>query len=274
MSNRFWIPTLMATALLLSACGDDDASEPAPEGGDTPAEQSEDAPAETADSTEPAPSDEAPDLDTADPEADTATPPSAGQLDDQAPAGETGSAVGDATSDDTAPEDAMSEEAVPEDVTADDDTLSADPEDVLEDEDAAMAGEVTKSDVDEVISDIDRRFEEAEQELKKQFEEAEKQAPTTDPLPGEEGASAENGMPSERDVTLPDEELDIEPSAPPGKLDGELGKSEVDELIEDAERRFEETQQQLQEQYKELEQQEVETASDTATPTVEEPERN
>lgn len=258
MSKRFWIPALAATALLLSACGDDEApdgttAKDAPTkdaANDTPTEQQapaeQDAPAEQ----------ETPAVD-----ANGSNETTAAEADGSTPA------VDSDTQPVSAGEASGSVEA--EQVKADDDTLTADPEDVLNDDDA-MPGEVTESDVDQVINDIDKRFEKAEEELKAQFEEAEEQEPSVKPLPGAEAGSDEG------DVTLPESELSLdEPSAADlpesslnenGKLDGELGKSEVDDLIEDAERRFEETQDRLQEQFEELEQEDVETAPETLQP--------
>ncbi|GAA3897802.1 hypothetical protein GCM10022228_05630 [Halomonas cibimaris] len=241
MSNRFWMPALITAALLLSACSDEQA--PAPGAGDeTPAQTRSDKATKASDAAQK--SDAA--------QAGDASAPQKGAVAKANEAGDAGRGA----------------EMPAEDVSADDDTLSADPDAVLNDEDATLPGEVTASDVDEVISDIDRRFEQAEQELKAQFEQAEQQAPTVEPLPGEAGAAGDSGMPVEKDVTLPDEELSIEPTTAPGTLDGELGTSEVDKLIEDAERRFEKTQKELQKQYEQLEQQDVETAKDPATPTV------
>jgi hypothetical protein len=226
---------------LLSACGDSDVPTETP-ADEAPAEQS-------SQPTKPSPQDE-------------------GNADTPAPDASLNGPSENATAGNAGP----SEEG-PGDVEADDETLSVDPQDVLNNEDAAMPGEVTTSDVDKVISDIDKRFEKAEQELKAQFEEVEKEAPTVKSLPGEDGASAKG------DVTLPDSDLSgNEPSADElmknsvsnaQKLDGELGKSEVDALIEDAERRFEETQKRLQEQFEALEQEGVKTAPDTLQPMPE-----
>ncbi|SHL99206.1 hypothetical protein [Vreelandella subglaciescola] len=241
MLNRFWIPTLAATALLLSACGDSDAPTETP-ADEAPAEQS-------SQPTESGPQDE-------------------GNADAPAPDASLNGPSENATAGNAGP----SEEG-PGDIEADDETLSVDPQDVLNNEDAAMPGEVTTSDVDKVISDIDKRFEEAEKKMQEQFDEVKDQAPTTEPLPGESGTSAE------MDVELPESDLSTdEPSADElmessvsnaQKLDGELGKSEVDALIEDAERRFEETQKRLQEQFEALEQEGVKTAPDTLQPMPE-----
>ena len=253
MLNRFWIPTLAATALLLSACGDSDVPTETP-ADEAPAEQS-------SQPTKPSPQDEG----NADAPADLDDPS------EDVPAGEETSGSEDAN--DVGTGEAEPGEEGPGDIEADDETLSVDPQDVLNNEDAAMPGEVTTSDVDKVISDIDKRFEEAEKKMQEQFDEVKDQAPTTEPLPGESGTSAE------MDVELPESDLSTdEPSADElmessvsnaQKLDGELGKSEVDALIEDAERRFEETQKRLQEQFEALEQEGVETAPDTLQPMSE-----
>lgn len=247
MLHRFWIPTLAATALLLSACGD--SSEPTP----TPADE---APAEQ--SSQPAEPDPPADDSVDAPVQDDAPAPDDDLSDAQqnAPAGngEAGSTTAG-------------------NVEADNETLSADPQEVLNNDEASLPGEVTKSDVDDVISDIDKRFEQAEQELKAQFEEAEKEAPAVESLPGENDVSARGDVALPEDARSMDEpsvdELSDSSVSNTPALDGELGKTEVDELIEDAERRFEETQKRMQKQFEELEQEDVETSSDALQPMSE-----
>jgi polyhydroxyalkanoate synthesis regulator phasin len=187
------------------------------------------------------------------------------------PAGEETSGSEDAN--DVGTGEAEPGEEGPGDIEADDETLSVDPQDVLNNEDAAMPGEVTTSDVDKVISDIDKRFEQAEQELKAQFEEAEKEAPAVESLPGENDVSARGDVALPEDARSMDEpsvdELSDSSVSNTPALDGELGKTEVDELIEDAERRFEETQKRMQKQFEELEQEDVEPSSDALQPMSE-----
>jgi ElaB/YqjD/DUF883 family membrane-anchored ribosome-binding protein len=133
------------------------------------------------------------------------------------------------------------QEAAPqpeEDVEADEETLAADPEEVLE-EGGAMPGEATRSDVDDIIAETERRFEEAQQRLEEQFKEVEQQAPVTD--------------------TISDEEMDdrweFESSLPESARSEESTRgSDVDALIEDTERRFEEAEQRLNEQFDSIEQ--------------------
>jgi polyhydroxyalkanoate synthesis regulator phasin len=246
MLNRFWIPTLAATALLLSACGDSDVPT------ETPADE---APAEQ--SSQPAEPDPQ-----AEGNADAPVQYDAPASDDLNDAQQNAPAGNDEAGSTTTAN-----------VEADNETLSVDPQDVLNNEDAAMPGEVTTSDVDKVISDIDKRFEQAEQELKAQFEEAEKEAPAVESLPGENDVSARGDVALPEDARSMDEpsvdELSDSSVSNTPALDGELGKTEVDELIEDAERRFEETQKRMQKQFEELEQEDVEPSSDALQPMSE-----
>ena len=109
-----------------------------------------------------------------------------------------------------------------------------------------MPGEATRSDVDDIIAETERRFEEAEQRLEEQFQEVEQQAPTLEPMENEDVPPS----------------WDTESSLPERTpLQDDSDVTDVDALIEDTERRFEEAQQRLEEQFQELENREAESGA-------------
>ncbi|CEP36670.1 MULTISPECIES: hypothetical protein [unclassified Halomonas] len=238
MANRVWIPALAAVALLLSACGDsqDDPSvtpddnaavtdeEPTRDEG-AGEEEVPDAAENAADMSSP---EEVEDDIEARQAAEELERAEALREDDTQSSGVSGNATADG-----------------EEVEAGEDTLAANPEDVL-DEEGAMPGEATRSDVDEIIAETERRFEEAEQRLEEQFQEVEQQAPSLEPM------ESEDVSPS----------WDTESSLPERTpLQDDREATDVDALIEDTERRFEEAQQRLEEQYQELENREAESGA-------------
>lgn len=215
MTNRFWIPTLMAAALLLSACGESQ------EAADTPADDT--SVNETV-------------------EQDSGTVSTDAQTEDATER----SSQADQTQE--ASEEAGSDTTTTEEVEADQDTLAADPSDALEEE-GNLPGEVSSSDVDDVIAETERRFEEAQQRLDAQFEEAENQA---DALLPEDVNMNELGEGISSDW---ESEMDLPESSLPenSQQEGELGQDDVQALIDETERRFEEAQQRLEKQFQELE---------------------
>lgn len=226
MANRVWIPALAAVALMLSACGDSQ-EDPTVTPDDSSAVTDEEATRDVGAGEAGTPA-------AAENTADT-TSPEAVEGDDTQPNDTQSSGT---QSSDSAP-------AGGEEVEARDDTLAANPDDVL-DEEGAMPGEATRSDVDEIIAETERRFEEAEQRLEEQFQEVEQQAPTLEPM------ESEDLSPS----------WDTESSLPertPLQDDGDA--TDVDALIEDTERRFEEAQQRLEAQFQELESREAESGA-------------
>ncbi|MCL7928934.1 hypothetical protein [Halomonas llamarensis] len=225
MANRFWIPTLMAAALLLNACGEsEEASNSVPEDGATVSERAEQDNAAASNNKEVEESSEQP----TQVEQNTQTGPST-QAEQEKEAREETQAM------------------TAEDVQADEDTLSADPSETLEED--GLPGEVTSSDVDDVIAETERRFNEAQQRLDEQFKEVENQA---EALTAEEldldKLEEDVSTDWETDMELPD-------SSFPDSIqqEGELGEDDVQAMIEETERRFEEAQQRLDEQFQELE---------------------
>jgi hypothetical protein len=226
MANRFWIPTLMAAALLLSACGEsEEASNSVSEDDATVSETAEQDSAAVSNNEE----------------ADESSEPSAPVEQSTQPEPST-----QAQQEEEASEEAQTRAA--EDVPVDEDTLSADPSEALEEE-GGLPGEVTSTDVEDVIAETERRFEEAQQRLDEQFKEVENRTETLAP-------DALDLDELEEDVSADWEaEMDLPDSSLPDSIqqEGELGEDDVQAMIEETERRFEEAQQRLDEQFQELE---------------------
>lgn len=227
MANRVWIPALAAMALLLSACGDTQEDPTV-----TPDENSEVADDETVIEEEaPAAAENAAEMPTPD------------EVEDEIEARQAAEELerAEALREDGAEQSTDPTTEAREEVQAGEDTLAADPDDVLNEE-SAMPGEATRSDVDEMIAETERRFEEAQRRLEEQFQEVEQQAPTLEPMDDEDFSSSwdtESSLPEERT-----------------RLEDDLEATDVDALIEDTERRFEEAQKRLDEQYQEIENEE------------------
>ncbi|MGP9631630.1 hypothetical protein ACT3R7_01035 [Halomonas sp. AOP43-A1-21] len=222
MTNRLWLPALAALALLLSACGDSQEEssvtldEPSSVSDDEVV-QEEDAPAAAENAAEMPSPDEVED--------DIESRQAAEELE-----------RAEALRSDTQEDPVSADESLQE-VEANEDTLAADPDDVLE-EGGAMPGEATRSDVDQMIEETEQRFEEAQRRLNEQFEEVEQQAVEPDAF--------------DEDTFSTDWE--VESSLPENpRLEDNLEATDVDALIEDTERRFEEAQKRLEEQFKEIE---------------------
>ncbi|CAM3443326.1 MULTISPECIES: hypothetical protein [Halomonas] len=229
MANRVWIPALAVVALMLSACGDSQ-EDPAV----APADNAEVADDEMVREDEgPAAAENA---------AEMATPEEV-ENDIEARQAEEQLERADALRDDETEESNTEGATQSETLEAGEETLAADPDDALN-EDSAMPGEATRSDVDEMIAETERRFEEAEKRLEEQFQEVEQQAPAFEPM------ESEDIPPSwETNSSIPERT----------PLDDGLESTDVDALIEDTERRFEEAEQRLEEQFKEMESEEAQS---------------
>lgn len=142
-------------------------------------------------------------------------------------------------SEETVPADQDGSESAPVDaeVSADADTLGESPEATLEGE-AALPGEATREDVDAIIEENERRFQEAQQRIDEQFEQAEQQTVAPEPM---EGDDADSGI--DLDSTLGGGSLSEE----------EATDSDIDAIIEEQERRFEEAQRELEQQFEDIE---------------------
>lgn len=223
MVNRLWIPALAALALLLSACGDSQEEptvapdESASSVSDDEVVQDEDAPAAAENAAE---------------------MPEPEEIEDSVEARQAAAELEQAEALRAEDSDTLTEQPQEaEEIQAGEDTLATDPEDAL-DETSAMPGETTRSDVDDIIAETERRFEEAQQRLEQQFQEVEQQSTTLEPMENED-------IPTrwEMDSSLPES----------SRLEDDLESTDVDALIEDTERRFEEAQQRLNEQFEEIE---------------------
>lgn len=208
MTTTFWKPTLLATllALGLAGCGNGDESA----GGGDASQSAEQVPEEQA-AEEQAPAVAESDDSSAD-----------GQAAEEAPPAEEGES------------ETISADA---EVSADVDSLGESPEDALEEE-GALPGEATREDVDAIIEETERRFEEAQQRIDEQFEQAEQEASVPEPMEGDDFESS----------------IDIDSSLGEDPLAGEgAGESDIDAIIEEQERRFEEAQRELEQQFEEME---------------------
>lgn len=232
MANRVWLPVLAAAMLVISGCGDSEETSDVDQE-ETPSADSESASTSNgADDNQPAVSS---DDDTESNGADSDAIESR-QAEEELERAE--ALEGEGAEQESAPQ--------PEEVEADEDTLAADPEEVLE-EGGAMPGEATRSDVDDIIAETERRFEEAQKRLEEQFQEVEQQAPITDTISEEEM----------------DERWEFESSLPESARSEESNRgSDIDALIEDTERRFEEAEQRLNEQFDAIEEERPENLSE------------
>ena len=218
MAKRAWIPAAAALTLALGLAGCGDAEDDV---GPTEAEQSE------------APAVEAEQGEALDAEAPDEAPPVA---DDPLPGEE-----GPLADDDLAPE---------EEVAADTETLGESPADTL-DEGAALPGETTPDEIDAIIEEQERRFEEAQRRIDEQFEAVESDDPVFEPMDSTMDFDTRlepiEGDPAEVEREMPGT-LDDEAALP-----GETTGSDIDALLEETERRFEEAQRRLEEQFEEAE---------------------
>ncbi|PMR73863.1 hypothetical protein [Billgrantia endophytica] len=178
---------------------------------------------------------------------------------------EVGTPAGEATDDMATEEDETLQEEAPAPLPAEDDTAEASEEDgvglppdddidtdvetlgesptaTLE-EGGALPGEPTRSDIDAILEDTERRFEEAQRQIDEQYEEAEQDPPVFEPM--EDPTSLEPMEDDERGATSTINDGDA--------LPGETTQSDIDALLEETERRFEEARRQLDEQFEEAE---------------------
>ncbi|WP_163576982.1 putative sodium/potassium/calcium exchanger [Halomonas faecis] len=138
---------------------------------------------------------------------------------------------------------------VPEDeeIDADAETLGESPTETLE-EGGALPGEPTRSDIDAIIEETERRFEEAQRRLDEQFEEVESEPSVPEPMNGDSMEFETELEPSGDMPEVSGSELDEQAAQA-----GEPTRRDIDAIIEEQERRFEEAQRELDEQFEEAE---------------------
>lgn len=200
MVKRPWKPVLLAALMVLGLAGCGNGDEP------TPA------------ATEPTPAETEPDA-----------------LDDELPPEEQAGLVEEeaSTAEVTDPAAEVPEE-IPEA-----ETLGESPASTL-DEGAALPGETTRDEIDAMLEETERRFEEAQRRIDEQFEAAEEEAAVPEPMEGDDAFEAEMDF----DTGLDEDQLGT----------GGPTSSDIDAIIEEQERRFEEAQRRLQEQFDSVEQ--------------------
>ncbi len=218
MAKTPWIPAAVALTLSLGLAGCGDAEEPA----EAPAQQDE-APA-----TEPQ-------VDIETEPSEPATPPPASE--DAMPPAEGVQANGDP---------AQPPEAGAGGETG---TLGGSPDATL-DEGGALPGEPTRSDIDAILEETERRFEQAQREIDEQYEEVEQEGTALEPM--EESTDFRSTL-EPMQIGDPGTTSAIDEEA---ERRGEVTQSDIDALLEETERRFEEAQRQLDEQFEEAERRE------------------
>ncbi|TDR50500.1 hypothetical protein DFP85_12412 [Halomonas ventosae] len=123
-------------------------------------------------------------------------------------------------------------------------TLGATPDDTL-DEDEALPGETTRSDVDAIIEETERRFEEASRQIDEQFESAEQEPIELEPMESSPAFESDIGLDES-----PGSDLDEQQALP-----GESTSSDIEAILEETEKRFEEASRKIDEQFEEAERQ-------------------
>ncbi|AMC99939.1 hypothetical protein [Halomonas chromatireducens] len=148
-------------------------------------------------------------------------------------------------------EEATPEDAAPiepgDDIEADAETLGESPAATL-DEGGALPGEPTSSDIDAILEDTERRFEEAQRRIDEQYEEVERDSPALEPM--EESTDFRSTIEPMQDDDTGDSPSAIDEEA---ERRGETTQSDIDAMLEETERRFEEARRQLDEQFEEAE---------------------
>ncbi|MDR5860557.1 hypothetical protein FZZ93_08190 [Halomonas eurihalina] len=109
-------------------------------------------------------------------------------------------------------------------------------------ESEAMPGETSSEDVDAIIEETERRFDEASKKVDEQFKEAEQETPEST-VPESE-ASADLDAALESPSALPDDATTLEEGS---------SDPEVQAILEETERRFEEASKEIDQQFKQAE---------------------
>ena len=249
MAMKPWMPLVAAMALAtgLAGCGNGD--EPAP----AEVEETQEAAAQPAEVAESQQETDQP----------AAEPDEADVSDDQSSSAEA-SEEGQASAADQAGGDLEEpgelDIGTQGEVDAEAETLGETPADTLE-EGAALPGETTRSDVDAIIEETERRFQEASRRIDEQFESAEEAAPGVEPMessPALEPMETPELEPMESSDLESEIGLDTSPGSEMAEGDampGESTRSDIDAILEQTEKRFEEASRQIDEQFEEAERQ-------------------
>lgn len=225
MSMKFWMPLALALTLVLAGCGDDDS---APTGDENVTQETSD---------------------TQQPQGDETAATDGGTTQDERVARDTESGDAEQATGETS--DAADFADEPSALGAPDEGESAG---VL-DESEAMPGETSSEDVDAIIQETERRFEEASQKIDEQFKEAEQEAPEPASTPeSETGAELDEALESSSELPGDTSSLGEGSSDP-----------EVQAILEETERRFEEAKEKIDQQFEQAERKVPDEISDSTT---------
>jgi len=110
----------------------------------------------------------------------------------------------------------------------------------------ALPGESTESDVDAILEETERRFEEAQRKIDETYKQAEATS-ATQGTPDSEGQQSDTGDGEASAPSVPD------PVEEPVQLEG--SSEEVDAILQETERRFEEAKRKIDETFEQAERQ-------------------
>ncbi|MDT8895307.1 hypothetical protein RSO41_11645 [Halomonas sp. I1] len=237
MSMKFWTPLALALMLVLVGCGDDEGA-PTDDGSAT--QETSDAPQQQSDGTA-----------TTD-DASTQDERVARDAEDGGAADQAMSETSNASTAEPSQEDAGELTDAPSALGAPDDGEAGG---VL-DESEAMPGETSSDDVEDIIQETERRFDEASQKIDEQFKEAEQETPEPVAPESETGADLDAALESSSELPGPEDATTLEEAS---------SDPEVRAILEETERRFEEASQEIDRQFEQAESRVPDEISDSTT---------